>query len=129
MKKKLILIICSMVFTTAYGQESNVDANFDTLVKKIQTLEKNIYWQNTQNLQPNGVAINVAMFNSNLSPIDTANIINKQHPVFQKVLTLPNRVVLSGVYENHHWLADINTYKDGATGYVSSLKSMDINLD
>lgn len=113
----------------ALEHEYSTDVVFETLFKRIQAADKNIYWQNTQSIKPNGVDINLAMFSSSLSPIDTASIINKQHPVFQKVLTMPNRVVLSGVYENHHWLADINSYKNGATGYVSSLKAMDINLD
>lgn len=115
--------------SNAAPQQNNGALDFEKIVKKIQNTEKNIHWQGMQNHSPNGVSINVAMFNSQLNLLNTAQLISHQHPIFQKVLTLPNRVVLTGIYKNQHWLADINTYKNGVTGYVSSLKSLDINLD
>lgn len=132
-KKKIILaIIGFMFFSNIYAQNISVgeaEIEFQGMINQPQATEKHIQWQGIQSHQPNGITINVAMFNSDLSAVDTASLINKLHPVFQKVLTLPDRVVLSGMHKNLHWLADINAFDKGATGYVSSLNPANTNLD
>src|SRR5690606_11867519 len=50
-----------------------------------------------------------------------AQVLALHSGLFERVLKLNTKVVLSGMQSGWHWLAEVNTFESGSRGYVSAL--------
>ncbi|WP_102074349.1 hypothetical protein [Pollutimonas subterranea] len=97
----------------ATGHE--VEARLATLaVKQFQ-------WERYQAMQLSGMPSYVKSFASDLPAVESARTLAAHTDIFQRVLTLKNKIVLSGLQPGWHWLAEIEPAPPGSRGYVSAL--------
>lgn len=79
-------------------------------------------WDDTELMIMEGVAIRTASFVSSDSIVRAAQRLTEVSTVFDRVLTLPEHIILSGVKDNRHWLGSIQASATGASGYVSAMQ-------
>jgi len=80
-----------------------------------------IQWQEPWSVRSNGQLLSVETFSSSLPPDAVAQALARQHGAYQRYLVGAGRILLSGVSQGEHWLADIQGYAQGSQGYVSAL--------
>ncbi|MGB6104589.1 MAG: hypothetical protein WBF88_12180 [Pusillimonas sp.] len=78
-------------------------------------------WGPQQTMELSGVPIYVKHFVSDIPVLRAAHALALRSGLFERVLTLNNKVVLSGLDSNWHWLAEIDAIASGSSGYVSAL--------
>lgn len=78
-------------------------------------------WQRPQRMHLGGVAIEFAEFSAAQSLPDMARAFAQANPAFQQMLVMPERIVLSGIDDGHHWLAEIEMAGAGVQGRMSAL--------
>lgn len=78
-------------------------------------------WDAHQFVQLSGIPSYVTSFASESPVLETAQTLAAHTDIFQRVLTLENTVVLSGLEPQWHWLAEISAAPTGSHGYVSAL--------
>lgn len=84
-----------------------------------------IRWQSHQSMELFNVPAYVAPFTSIAPASIAAQRLGAHAELFQRVLAVKNKIVLSGVDADWHWLAEINATPSGAAGYVSALRLAD----
>ena len=80
-----------------------------------------IQWDQPWNVRANGQRIRVETFSSRMSPDAVARELARANAVYQHYLVGDGRILLSGVRQGEHWLAEIQGRPDGSQGYVSAL--------
>jgi len=82
-----------------------------------------VQWFDAHQQEHNGVVLRYANFEAKRPIIALASQFSQATPkVFQRLLTLPQQVILSGIGEaGEHWLAVIHAGEQGASGYLSSM--------
>ena len=78
-------------------------------------------WQVPQSMRLSGVQLHIRHFSSNSGVMPAAQSLATYTGLFQRVLTIRRKVVLSGLSSGWHWLAEIDASSTGAHGYVSAL--------
>ncbi|HLS50568.1 MAG TPA: hypothetical protein VK032_01055 [Burkholderiaceae bacterium] len=79
-------------------------------------------WENTDHHWVFGAPLDIRTFRSRQNISESAQTLLKHYPVFQSVLTLPGKIILSGVQSRRHWMAEIEAKADGSIGRVSVLR-------
>lgn len=82
---------------------------------------KPLRWDKPQAMQLSGVPVYVKTFLSSGPAVQAAQSLAAHADIFQRVLTAKNKIVLSGMEPDWHWLAEIEPTAEGAKGYVSAL--------
>jgi|GEM_PF-7105952 len=84
-----------------------------------------VQWDNAQQQEHNGITIRYANFEANMPVMALGSRFSQAAPgVFQRLLTLPRQVILSGIAtDGEHWLAVIHQWGQGATGYLSVMSA------
>ncbi|NYT61218.1 hypothetical protein H0A66_02605 [Alcaligenaceae bacterium] len=78
-------------------------------------------WGEAQLMHLSGVPVYIKSFSSPGLAVRAAQSLAVHADVFQRVLTVKNKIVLSGLASGWHWLAEIDSMAQGAGGYVSAL--------
>lgn len=78
-------------------------------------------WETQQTMHLSGVPVHVRHFSSDSAVVSAAQMLVRHSGLFERVLKLNSRVVLSGLRSGWHWLAEVDTSKSGSHGYVSAL--------
>lgn len=112
-----LVILCVVVCCGAsFAQAAHaVRARLDALEAKP------LQWERLQAMQLSGVPVYVKTFLSSGPAIEAAQSLANHADIFQRVLTAKNKIVLSGMEPDWHWLAEIEPTAAGAKGYVSAL--------
>ncbi len=93
----------------------------DVLDRSMAITKKHIAWHEPSQMQANGVPVRFATFQSSSSAGRVAQILSRRLDLFQRVLTLPGQIVLSGIKEDWHWVAMVSTERSRAFGHVSGM--------
>ena len=80
-----------------------------------------IRWDPAWNVSSNGMSYSVETFAGRLAVKETVQRIIAGKGHYDHYLVADGRMLLSGVREGTHWVAEIRGSADGATGYVSAL--------
>lgn len=83
--------------------------------------DKRFHWQQHQAMQLSGMPSYAKSFASTLLAVEAAEILSGHTDIFQRVLTLRDKIILSGLRAGWHWLAEIESAPQGSRGYVSAL--------
>lgn len=78
-------------------------------------------WGEPHHLFVGGVPISTLPFVSSHSAIDVASRFSSEASIFQRVLSMPGQLILSGVKDRWHWIAVLQDGNSGASGYVSAM--------
>lgn len=84
-----------------------------------------VKWDRVQPMVVGGVALCSATFTSSLTVVEVGQRFSKVSGVFERVLSAPNQLVMSGVAKNLHWVAMIRKQRSGTFGYVSTMNTSD----
>jgi hypothetical protein len=79
-------------------------------------------WDRVQSMELAGVPVHLRPFNAHSTSHTTAEALVEHTGLFQRVLTVQDKVVLSGLDGHWHWLAEINMTSAGSAGYVSAMQ-------
>ncbi len=82
---------------------------------------KQFQWDQYEVMQLSGTPSYVKSFTSADPAIEAAQALAVHTDIFQRMLTFKNKIVLSGLEPDWHWLAEIEASPDGSRGYVSAL--------
>lgn len=108
-----------------------VDAHASTqidsadIVKHFSSVD--VVWDDLEAMSVGGVAMRMAGFSSSDSADVVAQKLTQASSVFDRVLTMPGHLVLSGIKKSWHWLALISVSASGSYGYVSALQSRSVS--
>lgn len=80
-------------------------------------------WGQRQNMLVGGVPVSTLSFVSPHSAIDLASRLSNKSAVFQRVLTMPGQLILSGIKDQWHWIAVLSDDASGSSGYVSAMSA------
>lgn len=78
-------------------------------------------WDDLQPMRVGGVALCTAIFVSSLSAVELAQRFSAAPGIFDRVLSMPDQLVMSGVRKGWHWIAMIRTRDSVTSGYVSTM--------
>lgn len=78
-------------------------------------------WQPQRAINMSGVPIYIKGFDSPDPLVQAAQALAEHSGLFQRVLKIDDKVVLSGLQADWHWLAEVDAAQPGARGYVSAL--------
>lgn len=81
-------------------------------------------WQDHEIIELSGVPMHLRSFATTDTALQAAQALARHTDLFQRVLTLDRKVVLSGMQSDWHWLAEIDGGVAGTTGRVSALPLM-----
>lgn len=84
-------------------------------------------WDDDETMNVGGVVLRTAGFRSTDSVNSLARKFTKASTVFDRVLTMPGHLVLSGLKGNLHWLALLSVSPSGTHGYVSALQTRSVS--
>jgi hypothetical protein len=94
----------------------------DALAARLAALQvPGVSWQAQHYIDMSGVPIHVRPFFSTLDATRLARSLASQTGQFQRLITLADTLLLSGLHADAHWLAKIDVSDAGASGYVSVL--------
>jgi hypothetical protein len=79
-------------------------------------------WEPMQSMSLSGVPAHLKPFVSDNAAVSVALSLSTHSDLFQRVLTTPGTIVLSGLQADWHWLAQVDTLAKGAKGYVSAMR-------
>jgi hypothetical protein len=82
-----------------------------------------IHWGEQQSIEMSGTPLHVRPFSSRLAATEVARSLATESRPFQRVTTLGDTLMLSGMQADAHWLAKIDVSATGSSGYVSVLPS------
>ena len=112
-----LVILCVVAFCSAsFAQAAHM------VQARLNALEAGpLQWEDLQAMQLSDVPVYVRNFLSTGPAIEAAQALANHADIFQRVLTAKNKIVLSGMEPDWHWLAEIEPTAAGAKGYVSAL--------
>lgn len=110
----LLAFSASDSFASQRADYSNISAQFKT---------QDVVWDDAQSLLLGGVQMHTASFKSSLQADDVARQLSDSSNMFNRILTMPGQLVLSGMNGHWHWLAVIRVNVSGADGYVSAMQA------
>lgn len=87
-----------------------------------------VSWAEPQNMIIGGVPISTLPFVSPHSAVDVAARFSSEQAIFQRVLSTPGQLILSGVKDDWHWIAVLSDDASGSSGYVSAMSSTPIAM-
>lgn len=82
-----------------------------------------LHWEEPQSVDMSDVPMHVRAFSSRLDAVQVARHLASKARYFQRLTTLGHTLMLSGLHEDAHWLAQIDVSATGSSGYVSVLAS------
>ena len=116
----LALLVSSFVDAHPSMQFDSTD-----IVKRFRSVD--VLWDDVEAMSVGGVVMRMAGFRSSNAADVVAQKFTQATTVFDRVLTMPGHLVLSGVKESWHWLALISVSSTGSYGYVSTLQSRSVS--
>jgi hypothetical protein len=78
-------------------------------------------WEPMQTMLLSGVPAYLRPFSSGNAAVPVARSLAANTDLFQRMLTIPGTIVLSGLQADWHWLARVDVLAEGAKGYVSAM--------
>ncbi len=78
-------------------------------------------WDRHQALRLSGTPVYIKSFSYGGPAAQAAQLLAAHSGIFQRVLAVRNKIVLSGLQSGWHWLAQVEATAQGSTGYVSAL--------
>lgn len=78
-------------------------------------------WSEPVNMHVSGVPVVVRGFVASTTLDDVARVMARHQRHFQRVTTLPGSILLSGVYDGRHWVAQLEAGPRHVNGLVSTL--------
>jgi len=78
-------------------------------------------WSEKIDIQVSGVPVVVRGFVADMTLEDAARLMARHRRHFQRVTTLPGSILLSGVHEGRHWVAQLDAGAGRIKGMVSAL--------
>ena len=78
-------------------------------------------WDKGWNVTANGVPMTVQSFTSQLEPAALVRELVRTHGALSRYLLADGRLLLHGLQEGVHWVAQISRHPKGSEGYVSAL--------
>src|SRR5690606_38549580 len=118
----MVLMVCTGTATSGLASISVPD-RLDTLSVPGFT------WAPLQTLDMSGVPIYKKSFSSRDSVVQTAKALSEHSALFQRVLMVNDKVVLSGIQAGWHWLAEIDADATKSKGYVSALRVTNVEVN
>lgn len=116
----LVLLVSPFIDAHASMQLDSTD-----IVQQFNSVD--VVWGNVETMNVGGVAMRMAGFSSSNAADVVAQKLTKATTVFDRVLTMPGHLVLSGIKDSWHWLALISVSSSGSYGYVSALQSRSVS--
>ncbi|NYT85852.1 hypothetical protein [Pollutimonas harenae] len=110
----LSTVILALLFPPALAQASVTESLAALTIPGFE-------WEAQQTMQLSGVPMYVRRFSSNDAVIPAAQALAQHSGLFERILKLNSKVVLSGLRSDWHWLAEVDTSTSGSQGYVSAL--------
>lgn len=86
-----------------------------------------VVWDKAKPMVLNGVAVCATSFTSAQTAVETAQKFSTAYPVFERVLGMPDQLVMSGVNKDWHWVATIQLHHSGTAGFVSAMHTKTIS--
>ncbi len=86
---------------------------------------KGFVWSDMQTIRANGVPLSIRLFRSPHTVTEAARLLAERNDLFQRMLVTPGLARLSGLAENTHWLAEIQSTPGGVIGRVSTMSTRD----
>lgn len=80
-------------------------------------------WDEAQAMVVDGVPLRITTFGSPRPALEVASLFSSGNTVFQRVLTMPGQLILSGLKDSWHWIAVLRDEGSGTRGYVSAMSS------
>lgn len=80
-----------------------------------------IQWDEPWHIRSNGQQLSVETFMSGMPPDAVVQKLVQRNGAYQRYLVADGRILLSGVSDGAHWLAEVKGRAEGAQGYVSAL--------
>lgn len=78
-------------------------------------------WSEKIDMHVAGVPVEVRGFVADMTLEDAARLMARHRQHFQRVTTLPGSILLSGVYEGRHWVAQLDAGQHRTNGMISAL--------
>lgn len=113
----LILVLCAVPVVEVHGSRLTES---DDILQHFNSVD--LVWHDVESIRVGDVVIRTAAFRSSDSADSLARKFTIATTVFDQLLTAPGHLLLSGLRDGWHWLAQINVSSSGAYGYVSVLQ-------
>ncbi|NYT23630.1 hypothetical protein H0A73_08445 [Alcaligenaceae bacterium] len=91
------------------------------LLAAVPFCHANLAWDSAWSVKLNGQLLSVETFTSRLTPDAAAQALARLNGAYERYVVADGRILLSGLADGRHWLAEIHGRSDGAQGYVSAL--------
>lgn len=88
----------------------------------------NVQWGDTETIFLSGIGTRTVTFVSSMDGIDLARQLAGLSSVFDRLLTMPGQLVLSGIADTWHWIAVLRPVNPGTSGYVSVMRAVPDDL-
>lgn len=121
---RLIPLFRAICLTTGYALVPFGLAHADVASRLNGMQVPGLVWQPVQPVDVAAIPVHIKPFTSTQSVAQVAEALADHQDVFQRILVSPGLVVLSGVSEETHWLAEIwrvGGHPEGSAGRVSVL--------
>lgn len=119
-------ILCGMLCGLVYcGAVMALPALPDVIARLNSS---DIVWGRADSMTAGGVPLDTVPFSSSLLPASLAESLSSPDGPFQRVLTTPGGVVLSGLEGSRHVIANIRRHASGSQGYLSAMY-FDVDMD
>lgn len=119
---RCLFLMLTLLFVFAAQARALPASVFPDIAHGLNSTE--VDWGDVYSMELAGVPIRTSVFTS-LHPVaDIAQKFSKTSGLFDRVLTSPGQVVMSGINDGWHWLAALRNKADGAAGYVSVMRVM-----
>lgn len=82
-----------------------------------------VNWQDPHSMVLGGTPLSARAFASGRPALEVASEFSSVGSVFQRVLTMPGQLILSGMKEQWHWIAVLKDHGSGTQGYVSVMSA------
>lgn len=81
-----------------------------------------IHWQPVWRVELDNHPLAIETFTSRSSPDMVLRELVLRHPILERYVVAEGRILLSGLTNTVHWLAEIQPHPQGSHGYVSALE-------
>lgn len=114
----------ALLVSPSFDAHASMQLDSTDIVKYFSSVD--VLWGDVEAMRVGGVAMRMAGFRSSDAADVVAQKLTQATTIFDRVLTMPGHLVLSGIKESWHWLALISVSSTGSYGYVSTLQSRSV---
>lgn len=116
-----LAMVCMFALISWPWSSSLASPRFPQIKHQIET--EAVTWGDLQNMIIGGVPVSTLPFVSPYPAVDVASRFSSDKAIFQRVLSMPGQLILSGLKDEWHWIAVLNEDASGSSGYVSAMSS------